>query len=24
VPEKYRRLVPDYIKDYVALNKFIA
>jgi type I restriction enzyme, R subunit len=24
VPEKYRRLVPDYIKDYVSLNKFIA
>jgi len=22
VPEKYRALVPDYIKDYVSLNQF--
>ncbi|MEP6467506.1 MAG: DEAD/DEAH box helicase family protein, partial [Parafilimonas sp.] len=22
VPEKYRKLVPDYIKDYVSLNQF--
>ncbi len=22
VPEKYRRLIPDYIRDYVSLNKF--
>lgn len=24
VPEKYRTLVPEYIKDYVSLNQFIA
>ena len=24
VPEKYRALVPDYIKDYVSLNQFTA
>jgi len=24
VPEKYRKLVPDYIKDYISLKKFIA
>ena len=24
VPEKYRRLIPDYIKDYVSLNQFAA
>ncbi|MHB1563877.1 MAG: DEAD/DEAH box helicase family protein [Leptospirillum sp.] len=24
VPEKYRALVPDYVKDYVPLNQFIA
>ena len=24
VPEKYRELVPDYIKDYVSLNQFAA
>ena len=24
VPEKYRRLVPEYVKDYVPLNAFIA
>ncbi|MEX2491207.1 MAG: hypothetical protein WD425_05540 [Nitrospirales bacterium] len=24
VPEKYRRLVPEYIKDYVSLNQFVA
>jgi type I restriction enzyme R subunit len=24
VPEKYRTLVPDYIKDYVSLNQFAA
>ncbi len=24
VPEKYRALVPDYIKDYVSLNQFAA
>ena len=24
VPEKYRRLVPEYIKDYVSLNQFAA
>ena len=22
VPEKYRRLIPDYIRDYVSLNRF--
>ena len=22
VPEKYRRLVPEYVKDYVSLNQF--
>ena len=24
VPAKYRTLIPDYIKDYVSLNQFIA
>ena len=24
VPERYRRLVPEYIKDYVSLNQFAA
>ncbi len=24
VPEKYRQLIPDYIKDYVSLNLFVA
>ena len=24
VPEKYRELIPNYIKDYVSLNQFIA
>ena len=24
VPEKYRTLVPDYVKDYVSLNQFVA
>jgi len=24
VPEKYRDLVPEYVKDYVSLNQFIA
>ncbi len=24
VPEKYRHIVPDYIKDYVPLNQFLA
>ena len=24
VPERYRKLVPDYIKDYVSLNQFAA
>jgi len=24
VPEKYRKLIPEYIKDYVPLNKFVA
>lgn len=24
VPEKYRKSVPDYVKDYVSLNQFIA
>ena len=24
VPEKYRSLVPEYIKDYVSLNQFVA
>ena len=24
VPEKYRRLVPEYVKDYVSLNQFAA
>ncbi len=24
VPEKYRTLIPNYIKDYVSLNKFVA
>ena len=22
VPEKYRLIVPEYVKDYVSLNKF--
>ena len=24
VPEKYRNLVPEYVKDYVSLNQFAA
>lgn len=24
VPAKYRKLIPDYIKDYVSLNQFVA
>jgi type I restriction enzyme R subunit len=24
VPEKYRNLIPEYIKDYVSLNQFAA
>jgi type I restriction enzyme R subunit len=24
VPEKYRDLIPEYIKDYVSLNQFVA
>ena len=24
VPQKYRTLIPDYVKDYVSLNLFIA
>jgi type I restriction enzyme R subunit len=24
VPEKYRNLIPEYIKDYVSLNQFVA
>jgi type I restriction enzyme R subunit len=24
VPEKYRKLIPEYIKDYVSLNQFVA
>ena len=24
VPDKYRSLIPEYIKDYVPLNQFIA
>ncbi len=24
VPEKYRALIPEYIKDYVSLNQFAA
>ena len=24
VPEKYRELIPEYIKDYVSLNQFVA
>jgi type I restriction enzyme R subunit len=24
VPEKYRRLIPEYVKDYVSLNQFTA
>ncbi|MBA3966607.1 MAG: hypothetical protein H0X47_12695 [Nitrospirales bacterium] len=24
VPEKYRALIPKYIKDYVSLNQFVA
>ena len=24
VPEKYRRLIPEYVKDYVSLNQFAA
>ncbi len=24
VPEKYRTLIPEYVKDYVSLNQFTA
>jgi len=24
VPEKYRALIPEYVKDYVSLNRFAA
>ncbi len=24
VPEKYRALIPEYVKDYVSLNQFVA
>ena len=24
VPEKYRKLIPEYVKDYVSLNQFVA
>jgi type I restriction enzyme R subunit len=24
VPLKYRKLIPDYVKDYVSLNQFVA
>ena len=24
VPVKYRKLIPDYVKDYVSLNQFVA
>ena len=24
VPAKYRTLVPEYVKDYVSLNQFVA
>jgi type I restriction enzyme R subunit len=24
VPPKYRKIIPDYIKDYVSLNQFVA
>ena len=24
VPEKYRTLIPEYVKDYVSLNQFAA
>ncbi|MCG2753846.1 MAG: DEAD/DEAH box helicase family protein [Desulfobacteraceae bacterium] len=24
VPEKYRRIIPEYVKDYVSLNQFAA
>ena len=24
VPKKYRTLIPDYVKDYVSLNQFVA
>lgn len=24
VPLKYRKMIPDYIKDYVSLNQFVA
>ena len=24
VPEKYRALIPNYIKDYVSLNQFLS
>ena len=24
VPAKYRKLIPDYVKDYVSLNRFVA
>ena len=24
VPEKYRTIIPEYVKDYVSLNQFVA
>ena len=24
VPKKYRELIPEYVKDYVSLNQFVA
>lgn len=24
VPQKYRNLIPEYVKDYVSLNRFVA
>jgi len=24
VPAKYRKLIPEYVKDYVSLNQFVA
>ena len=24
VPRKYRTLIPEYVKDYVSLNQFVA
>jgi len=24
VPKKYRTLIPEYVKDYVSLNQFVA